>query len=198
MEAYSAGIVSQSFWFIEFKKVIRLVSEGKNLSEIRAVCIEDNLVGAVNACRAKRTTWYLINRAAALDEREVKLFIQSDVPTQKLLNLIAVLRRDRLFFEFLFEVYREKISLGIPMIEDRDARVFFNNKERQSTVVENWKESTKVHLKQCYFNFMIAANLLNMDGKVRRITPPIMDAALERHMENKGEYHMIKAITGVR
>jgi hypothetical protein len=25
MEAYSAGLMSQSFWFIEFKKVVKLI-----------------------------------------------------------------------------------------------------------------------------------------------------------------------------
>ena len=197
MEVYSAGLISQSFWFIEFKKVIRLVSDGKTQSEIKAICVEENLFGAVNEYRAKRISGYLTNRAAALDAKEVQLFMESDLATQKLLNLIAILRTDRLFFEFLFEVYREKIILGIPVIEDSDANIFFKNKEMQSTVVEGWKESTKSHLRQCYFNYMVDANLLAMDGKKREITPPILDIALERYLEAKGEYAMIKAITGV-
>ena len=27
---YSAGLVSQSFWFVEIKKVIKLIDEGKS------------------------------------------------------------------------------------------------------------------------------------------------------------------------
>lgn len=198
MEAYSAGLMSQSFWFIEFKKVVKLISDGKSQNEIKSACIEENLFGAVNAYRSKRIAGYLTNRAAALDAKEVQLFMESDPATQKLLNLIAILRTDRLFFEFLFDVYREKIILGIPIMETRDANIFFNNKEVQSAEVEAWKDTTKRKLRSCYFNFMVDANLLAPDGKTRRITPPILDIALERHLEEKGDSAMIKAITGVR
>ena len=197
MEAYSAGLMSQSFWFIEFKKVVKLISDGKSQNEIKSACIEENLFGAVNAYRSKRIAGYLTNRAAALDAKEVQLFMESDPATQKLLNLIAILRTDRLFFEFLFDVYREKIILGIPIMETRDANIFFNNKEVQSAEVEAWKDTTKRKLRSCYFNFMVDANRLAPDGKTRRITPPILDIALERHLEAKGDSAMIKAITGV-
>lgn len=197
MEAYSAGLMSQSFWFIEFKKVVKLLSDGRPQSEVKCACIEDNLFGVGNTYRAKRIAGYLINRATALDEIETQLFLESDLSTQKLLVLIAILRTDRLFFEFLFEVYREKVILGIPTLEDSDANIFFRNKETQSAVVDGWKETTKSHLRQCYFNFMVDANLLALDGKTRKITPPILDIALERYLEAKGDSAMIKAITGV-
>lgn len=197
METYSAGLMSQSFWFIEFKKVVKRMSEGNSQNDIRTACIEENLFGAVNAYRAKRIAGYLTNRAAALDAEEVQLFMESDLATQKLLNLIAILRTDRLFFEFLFEVYREKVIFGIPFLEDSDANIFFKNKETQSAVVDGWKTSTKSHLRQCYFNYMIDANLLAMDEKKRRITPPLLDIALERYLAAKGDGALIKAITGV-
>lgn len=116
MSIYSAGLMSQSFWFIEFKKVVKLISEGKSLSQVKDISIEENLFGAANAYRARRIAGYLVNRASTLDQTEVRLFAESDVATQKLLNIIAILRTDRLFFEFLFEVYREKVILGIPTI----------------------------------------------------------------------------------
>ena len=78
MEAYSAGLMSQSFWFIEFKKVVKLISDGKSQNEIKSACIEENLFGAVNAYRSKRIAGYLTNRAAALDAKEVQLFMESD------------------------------------------------------------------------------------------------------------------------
>lgn len=197
MSIYSAGLMSQSFWFIEFKKVVKLISEGKSLSQVKDISIEENLFGAANAYRARRIAGYLVNRASTLDQTEVQLFAESDVATQKLLNIIAILRTDRLFFEFLFEVYREKVILGIPTIDDSDASIFFKNKEVQSAEIETWKDTTKKKLQRCYFNYMIDANLLVIDETVRRITPPILDVALERHLEAKGEEAMIKAITGV-
>lgn len=34
-EKYSAGLISQSFWFIEIKKILRLIREGKREDEIK-------------------------------------------------------------------------------------------------------------------------------------------------------------------
>ncbi len=43
---YSAGLISQSFWFLEFKKAVRLRQEGLNYDEIKKKCVEENLFGA--------------------------------------------------------------------------------------------------------------------------------------------------------
>ena len=45
-EKYSAGLISQSFWFIEMKKIIKLIDEGKSEEEIKNLCISENLFGA--------------------------------------------------------------------------------------------------------------------------------------------------------
>ena len=107
-KAYSAGLVSQSFWFVEMKKVIKLIDSGKNEEDIKKICIDENLFGAAKEYRAKRMYGYICNRTKKLDKALIDLFCTSDLATQKIINLIAILRSDRLFFEFMFEVYREK------------------------------------------------------------------------------------------
>lgn len=57
-EEYSAGLMSQSFWFIEFKKIIKLISGGKMDDEIKTICIDENLFGAAKEYRAKRMCGY--------------------------------------------------------------------------------------------------------------------------------------------
>lgn len=195
---YSAGLMSQSFWFTEFKKVLRLRADGKTVKEIRTACVQDNLFGAGSEYRSKRMAGYLSNRAAALDGMEVRLFMESDLAVQKLLNLIAILRGDRLFFAFLFEVYREKRIFGVPELTKNDANIFFTQKEAQSPLVDSWKDTTKAKLRQCYFSFMTDANLLYPEGKAYKIVPPVFDPALERHLKAKGEDVMLQAVMGVR
>jgi len=111
--------------------------------------------------------------------------------------LIAILRSDRLFFEFMFEVYREKNILGIPVIEDADVNIFFKNKEIQSEDIAAWTDGTKRRLRSIYFNYLTDANLLTAVEKKKTITPPILDIALERYLEACGDGAMVKAITGV-
>lgn len=196
-DTYSAGLISQSFWFVEIKKVIKLIDSGKSEQEIKRICIDENLFGAANEYRAKRIYGYIWNRVKHLDDKMLELFIDSDLSTQKLINLIAILKGDRLFFEFLFEEYREKIILGIPTIEDSDVNIFFKNKETQSENILSWTETTKKKLRNIYTNFMIDANLVTVIDKEKRITPPILDIALERYLDVVGDSSIVKAITGV-
>ena len=195
---YSAGLMSQSFWFLELKKIVRLVADGRNDEEIKTMCSEQNFFGAVNEYRAKRIFGYLISRVNTMDSALIDLFLRSDITTQKLINLITILRGDRLLFEFLNEVYREKAIIGQRELEAADMNVFFSRKEAQDSEIEAWKESTKRHLKSNYINFMLDANLLAEDGKKRVITPPLMDIVLERKLCTDGEESITKAITGVR
>lgn len=194
---YSAGLMSQSFWFLEFKKAVKLRQDGLGYDEIKKKCIEENLFGAATENRVKRMAGYIVNRLKMMDDALVQLFMTSDLATQKLINLIAILRADRLFFEFVYEVYREKVILGIDCLEEADVNVFFTRKETQSDLIAGWKESTKKHLRSCYLNFMTDANLLTFMEKKKSITPPILDIALERYLKSVDEETMIKALTGV-
>mgnify|MGYP005799054185 CR=1 FL=1 len=196
-EIYSAGLVSQSFWFIEMKKLIKLIYDGKSEKDIKALCIEENLFGAAKEYRAKRIYGYLWNRVKRLDQTLIELFVNSDLETQKLINLVAIIKGDRLFFEFLFEVYREKSILGVPIIENSDMSIFFKNKEVQSDIVLSWTDSTKKRLCSSYLNFMVDANLLTVVDKAKTITPPIMDIALQCYLEVTGSGPIVKAIMGV-
>lgn len=108
-----------------------------------------------------------------------------------------ILRSDRLFFEFMFEVYREKNILGLREIEDADLNIFFKNKEIQSEDIANWSDNTKRRLRSIYVNYLTDANLITVVDKKRMITPPILDIALERYLNDCGDGAIIKAITGV-
>jgi len=193
---YSAGLISQSFWFIEFKKIIKLIHEGKTEEEIRALCLDENLFGAAKEYRAKRMYGYIINRAKVMDRQMIDLFVTSDLATQKIINLICILKSDRLFCEFLYDVYREKIILGLPTIDRKDVSIFLDNKMLQSEEIINWSASTLSRLSSIYLNYLTDANLITVIGKLRTVTPPILDVALERYLLASGDEIIVKAITG--
>ena len=196
-EKYSAGLISQSFWFVEMKKVIGLIKAGKSEEEIKRLCTQENLFGVSKEYRARRIYGYIWNRVRRLDETLIELFDTSDLATQKMINLVAILRSDRLFFEFVYEVYREKNIIGVQVIEDADVNIFFKNKEVQSEEIEEWTDGTKKRLRTTYFTYLADANLLTIIDKKRTITPQILDIALERYLSACGDGAIVKAITGV-
>lgn len=197
---YSAGLMSQSFWFIEFKKLVSAVKAGRAADEIKTLCVDENWFGAVNSYRSKRMYGYIINRVKSMDDDLIDIFISSDVATQKLIDLICIMKTDRLFFEFVYEIYREKIILGNDEISTNDVSMFFVNKANQYDEISAWKDSTIKHLKSTYMNFLTESGLamnINNNKAVKQITPPFIDTILESYLNNNNDLAVIKALTGV-
>lgn len=194
---YSAGLMSQSFWFLEFKQTVKLRQAGMDFEEIKKRCVEENLYGAAKEYRARRMAGYIISRVKQMDEKLIDLFCTSDLATQKLINLILILCSDRLFFEFVYELYREKAIIGAGVLDDSDSKAFFTKKESQNEEISGWKDTTKRKLINVYINFMIDANLLTVVNKKKEITPPILDIALERYLIANNAEDIVRALTGV-
>ena len=193
---YSAGIMSQSFWFQECRQFIELLRENKTETELKMIVIEENLFGAPNEYRAKRMYGYISNRVKSVESGLLKIFLLSDIETQKLIILIATIRKDKLFFEFLYEVYREKIILGENQIGIADVDKFFIYKETQNDELLSWQDTTKKRVQSAYLTFMTEANLLRSNKKIRIITPPRVDMRLEKYLRINGETAILKALTG--
>lgn len=193
---YSAGIMSQSFWFQECRQFIELLRENKTETELKMIVIEENLFGAPNEYRAKRMYGYISNRVKSVESGLLKIFLLSDIETQKLIILIATIRKDKLFFEFLYEVYREKIILGENQIGIADVDKFFIYKETQNDELLSWQDTTKKRVQSAYLTFMTEANLLRSNKKIRIITPPLIDMRLEKYLRANGETAILKALTG--
>ena len=190
--------MSEAPWFHGFRKMVFLLHDGVSLEEIKRQCVEENLLEMPKEDRSYRTFLYMVNRLNRLDDELIDLFCSSDLATQKLINLITVLWGDRLFFEFVNEVYREKVYLGYPELTLEDVNIFFRDKITQEPEMGTWKDTTYKRLRSAYFQFMTDANLLRKEKKKYFITPPLPDIALEKYLQRHEEERMLKAITGVR
>ncbi len=195
---YSAGLMSEAPWFHEFKKMVILKHDGNSQDEIKRQCLEENWFGLPKEYRILRTYGYLLNRLNEMDDMLIELFYNSDLATQKLINFIMVIMGDRLFFELINEVYKEKVFLGYSELAVQDINVFFTDKCTQDDEMSQWKDTTFKRLRSGYFQFMTDANLLRKEKNKYYITPPVLDIALERYLQDHGKEHILKAITGVR
>lgn len=195
-EKYSSGIMAESCWFIEMKEYLKMKKNGFSDSELKTEIATNNLFGAPNEYRAKRIYGYISRRASSLDDKAIELFFNSDLSTQKIMNLVCIMRTNRLLFEFVNEVYREKIILGADVIEPVDTRVFFNNKAVQSDAIAKLTDSTKKKVTSSIMTILSDSNLLTEQNKKRIITPPIIDILLEKYLISNNEEDIIKAMTG--
>lgn len=134
---YSAGAVKMSFWFIEFRKVVQLLHDGKSMDEIKELAHSENIFAAPTALRSNQIYSTVAGRIRSLDQSFIPYFLTGDLATQKLYALIAAMAYDTLFFDFVYEVIREKMIVGSNELADSDVRVF---SKTSSSKTKKWPD----------------------------------------------------------
>ena len=195
---YSAGAVKLSFWFAEFRKVIELLNSGKSIAEIKQMNIAENIFGAPTQARAIQIFNTVSTRVQGLDSSFYALFEKTDVSNQKLIALIAIMQTDSLFFDFMYEVYREKLILGMHELKDSDLAIFFRHKQLQSEKVAKWTDYTLKRLGACYKTMLMEAGLIDQSTGTRNIIRPILDKTLEECLKVNDMEISLRALTGVK
>ena len=195
---YSAGAVKLSFWFLEFRKVIEIIDKGKTIEEIKELNQKRNIFGAPTSERANQIFNTIIARIRCLEPSFYSVFLKSDISTQKLFALAATMVNDTLFFDFVYEVIREKMIVGSNEYSDSDVRIFFKNKQVQNEDVAKWTDTTLNRLGRCYKSMLFEAGVTDRGKTIRKIFKPILDPALEHWLNDNGFELIVNALTGVR
>ena len=193
---YSASLASASFWFIESKKIADFILEGYSKKEIMEMAINDNIFQVKTNNRVKEVVNGVYRRLNSFPEDILECFIRVDVNSAKVFVLISILNDDKLFFEFMHEVFKEHILLGDMTLKNRDFDIFFDNKSYQSEVVDNWTDETVARLKRGYRNMLSEAGILDTSKKEKVIIVPFVDLKLQQLLidNNFGPY--LFSITG--
>src|SRR5699024_5460169 len=124
------------------------------------------------------------------------MFTNLPVSDQKILNILGIMITDRLFFEYMYEVYREKIIIGNLKFDNSDIRIFLKNKSEQNEKVANLTSQTKKRLAGAYRTYLKEGNLIVEEKNLYVIKKPILDINLEKEMNNKDLYPYLRVFLG--
>ena len=81
---------------------------------------------------------------------------------------------DTLFFDFVYEVVREKMIIGNNEFSDSDISIFFKNKQLQDGKVAKWTDATLNRLGKTYKTMLFESGMTDK-GTPRIILKPILD-----------------------
>ncbi|MBZ2174152.1 DUF1819 family protein [Schnuerera sp. xch1] len=196
MLKYSSTIKSRPYLYLELKKALLLKLQGLNDSEIREKAIEENIFSMNSENRKKEIASTILNRIQVLDEFLMDKIANGTLETSKQIALYTLLKTDLLFFEFMQEVYREKILLNDYYITDKDFNLFFQRKSEQSERVASWKDYTYYKLKQVYIRILYDAGFIKKIDKGLEIKPPIIEKEVIDHLIEKNDKAYIEAMLG--
>ena len=193
---YSTGLTSSSFWFIESRKVAELILDGFSREEILDLALEENIFQVETEKRVKDIGNIIFRRFNSFSEDLLEYFLRTDINSAKVFVLISILKDDKLFFEFMYEVFREHIILGDFTLRPKDFDKFFDEKSYQSEEITGWSEETIERLKGIFKTMLSEAGVLESSGEDRQMIVPFVDLRLKNMLiENDlGPYYY--AITG--
>lgn len=195
---YSAGAVKHSFWFMEFRNEVKLLSEGKSFQDVKELCRSENIFAASTPERAVQIFNTVSSRIRAVGDTFYSIFLSRDVSAQKIFNLAAIMADDALFFDFVYEVIREKMIIGSDEYKISDVNMFFKDKQLQSEKAAGWTEATFARLGRSYRTFLYEAGMTDKGKDVRKIFRPILDPEMERWLIDNHMEQIVKAFSGVR
>lgn len=195
---YSAGSVCKLFWYIETKETVKLLKDN-DIDDVKSIVVSNNLYQQKSEERLKREFNAIRERLMSLPESIRFMITDSDINTSKLVVIISIMATDRLFFEFMYEVFREKLSMDEELLKDSDLNIFFRNKQEQSDICAKWTDKGIKKLKQTFQKYMLEAMLLrNIEGTKteKTVVKPYIEQELRQEIINNGMEKYLYALTG--
>ena len=196
MEKYKTTLKSTSFLHIELKKAAKLYLQGMGISEIKKKAKDENVFMLKTENRINVVASAISERLSVLDDKLIDKLANETLETSKQITLYSIMKTDRLFFEFMQEVFKEKCLLQDYTITDKDFNIFFQNKAEQDSKVASWKDYTYYKLKQVYKRILMEAGFAKKNKKTLEITNPFISEELKKHLKDKGDKIYLEAMLG--
>ena len=194
---YKSTIKSRPYLYKETKKAITFINKGFSLSDIKRLSLEENIFQLESEARKVEIASIITTRLKDIKPYILNKIENGNIETSKVLVLYLIIKNDRLFFEFINEVYKEKILLKDLYIRDKDFGVFFQNKREQSEKVASWSEYTVKKLKQVYIRILFESGLISNQKGDKEIKLPIIDSDVKEYLYGIGDKVYINAILGI-
>ena len=192
---YNASATKHLFWFVETRETARLLGN-HSMDETRQIVIDENLYQQKSESRLINEFGCIKKRLEALPEELQRMMVTADLGTGKLIAFIGCMASDRLLFDLMYEVYRQKLYLGELNITDADLNIFFKDKKDQNEKVAAITDTSVKKLKQVYCKYMFEAGLLTGRVTEKQVSKPYIDPGLLFALQRNAMDKYLAALTG--
>jgi hypothetical protein len=166
------------------------------MDEARQIVIDENLYQQKSESRLINEFGCIKKRLEALPEELQRMMVTADLGTGKLIAFIGCMASDRLLFDLMYEVYRQKLYLGELNITDADLNIFFKDKKDQNEKVAAITDTSVKKLKQVYCKYMFEAGLLTGRVTEKQVSKPYIDPDLRFALQRNAMDKYLAALTG--
>ena len=146
---YNGGLTREQFLFYEIRIVAALVLQGLNREEILIKINEENLFQFPTERMINNITKACFRRIDALNsEALVEHLAFASVDVAKQINLYAMMKYNRIVWDFMCTVIAEKFRTQDFSFSKKDINLFFLRLQEQDEAVASWSDQTINKIKQ--------------------------------------------------
>lgn len=196
MLKYSSTIKTRGFLYLEAKKAAALYLQGFSLEDIKKKALKENIFLLKTENRRKEIAATVLERIGTLDKFLLQKLVNGNLESSKLIVLYSIMKTDRLFFEFMREIFREKLLLRDYTLAARDFNTFFRVKTEQSEQLAAWTDYTFYKLGQVYRKILLEAGLAKRNKRELAIARALIEPDVARQIKDSGGGIYLKAIQG--
>lgn len=193
---YSSAIKKTPFKYTIAKKIAKLILDGLDRTEVYEKCYNDNYIEIESAQRRREITNVIYERLLELDKYLLGQFYDGDVVTSKFILVYAIAKNDSLFFEFLFEVYRDALLSEKKYISIDDFESFFEAKKESDAIVSEWGRFTIDQLSKGYRNILVESGLGYRVKRNIAVEKAMIHPAVQEHIKLIDDKEYLQALLG--
>ena len=184
-KVYNGGLTREQFLFYEIRILARLLREGMSYEDAVEKITQENLFQFPTERMITSISNACYKRIQALDsEALVETIADGSIEVAKQVNLYAMMKYNRLVWDFMTTVIGEKYRTQDFTLTKTDISAFFFALREQNEDVATWSENTIQKIKQVLVKSLVECEYLD-STKSETLNPVYLYPELEEVLESK-------------
>lgn len=195
---YSGRLTSEQFLFPEIRIAAQLYLEGLSSGDAAARIKEENLFQYPTERETARLARACYKRLQALSSpRLVRELASAPAGVAKQINLYAMMRYNRLVWDFMTQVIGEKYRSQDFSLSKKDFHAFFSRLQAQNDAVAAWSEGTVRKIRSVLVRSLVETEHLDTNRSTV-LNPVLLCEELEQGILANGDFAALAAFNDLR
>ena len=194
---YNGSLTAEQFLFREIRIIAKMFLEEIPLEKMIEIARTDNLFQYPTERQIARMTRACYKRLVALNNLGlVNELAYAPVVVAKQINLYAIMRYNRVVWEFMILVIGEKYENQDFSFSKKDLNVFFTRLQEQDDDVASWSDKTVTKIKQVLTKILVEAEFLD-SNRATELNHVYLHEELENGIKENNDYDVLRAFNYV-
>lgn len=198
VSSYNGALTAEQFLFYEIRIASHFFLQGIQLTEAIQKITSENLFQYPTEREIARMTRTCYRRLEALDNNSLVHEISEAPPeVAKQINLYAIMRYNRLVWDFMIYVIGEKFRTQDFSFNRKDLNAFFSHLQAQNDSVAGWSDNTINKIKSVLVRCLVETEYLD-HPKSTTLNPVFLCEELEQGIRENNDMEALPAFNCFR